>query len=177
MIDEKSMIGQKTLFYIHKRLQEAKPDRDDEPFGGMSIVLLGDWKQLPPVLDSPLYQDPSELQGQTEAAWKKDQEKKTDAKGQQFKAQGHQPYRKFDKSVIFTKVQRQDGEAQAEFRIELDHLGKGTLSMADYQRWQCRSLDALPEEEKNAFYQDGILACALKKEMVALNLKKVCNLK
>jgi hypothetical protein len=49
--------------------------------------------------------------------------------------------------------------------------------MADYQRWQCRSLDALPEEEKNAFYQDGILACALKKEMVALNLKKVCNLK
>jgi ATP-dependent DNA helicase PIF1 len=68
VIDEKSMIGQKTLFYIHKRLQEAKPGREDEPFGGMSIVLLGDRKQLHPVLDSPLYQDPSELQGRTDAA-------------------------------------------------------------------------------------------------------------
>jgi ATP-dependent DNA helicase PIF1 len=115
VINEKSMIRQKTLFYIHKRLQEAKPGRADEPFNGMSIVLLGDWKQLPPVLDSPLYQDPSELQGRTEAARKKDQEKKAAAKGQQFKAQGHQLYRKFDKSVIFTKVQRQDGNAQAEF--------------------------------------------------------------
>jgi hypothetical protein len=44
VIDEKSMIGQKTLFYINKRLQEAKTGRADEPFGGMSIVLLGDWK-------------------------------------------------------------------------------------------------------------------------------------
>jgi hypothetical protein len=63
------------LFYIHKRLQEAKPGRDDEPFGGMLIVVLGDWKQLPPVLVSPLYQDPSELQGRTDAVQKKDQEK------------------------------------------------------------------------------------------------------
>jgi ATP-dependent DNA helicase PIF1 len=132
---------------------------------------------LPPVLDSPLYQYPSELQGLTEAARKKDQEKKAAAKGQQFKAQGHQLYRKFDKSVIFTKVQKQDGEAQAEFRMELDRLGKGTFSMANYQRWQCCSLDALPEEEKNAFYKDGILACALKKDMVAHNLNKVCDLK
>jgi hypothetical protein len=60
VIDEKSMIEKKTLFYIHKRL-EAKPGREDERFGGMSIVLLGDWKQLPPVPDSSLYQDPSEL--------------------------------------------------------------------------------------------------------------------
>jgi hypothetical protein len=132
---------------------------------------------LPPVLDSPLYQDRSELQGWTEAALKKDQEKKAAAKGQQFKAQGHQLYRKFDKSVIFTKVQRRDVKAQAEFRMELDRLGRGTFSMANYQRWQCRSLDALPEEEKNAFYKDGILACALKKDMVAHNLKKVCYLK
>jgi hypothetical protein len=61
--------------------------------------------------------------------------------------------------------------------MELDRLGKGTFFTTDYQLWQCRSLDALPEEEKNAFYKDGILACALKKDMVAHNLKKVCDLK
>jgi ATP-dependent DNA helicase PIF1 len=55
VIDEKSMIGQKQLFYVHKRLQEARPDKGNELFGGLSIVLLGDWKQLPPVLDNPLY--------------------------------------------------------------------------------------------------------------------------
>jgi hypothetical protein len=98
------------------------------------------------------------------ACQKKDQEKKAAAKGQQFKAQGHKLYRIFDKSVIFTKVQRQDGKAQADFRMVLDRLGKGTLSMSNYHLWQCRSLDALPEEEKNAFYNDGILACELKKK-------------
>jgi hypothetical protein len=58
-----------------------------------------------------------------------------------------------------------------------DRLGKGTFSMADYQRWQCRSLDVLPEAEKNAFYKDGFLPCALKKDMVANNLRKVQDLK
>jgi hypothetical protein len=35
VIDEKSMIGQKQLLYVHKRLQEARPDKGNEPFGGL----------------------------------------------------------------------------------------------------------------------------------------------
>jgi hypothetical protein len=71
----------------------------------LSIVLLGDWKQLPPVLDSQLYQDPSVLQGRTDAARQKEREKNAESVGHQFKAQAYLLYRKFDKSIIFTKIQ------------------------------------------------------------------------
>ena len=176
VIDEKSMIGQKQFYYVNKRLQEARPAKADQPFGGMSIVLLGDWKQLPPVKDTPLYQDPSELHGKTAKARKKELEKKSLDKGLPFKAQAYQFYRKFDKSVIFTKVQRQDGDDQAEFREELKRLGEGTFTQSDWMRWQCRTLDALPLAERNAFHERGILACARKKDMVAHNQRKVREL-
>jgi len=53
------MIGLKMFHFINERLKEARPKDVDKPFRGMNIVLLGDWQQLPPVLDSPLYHDPS----------------------------------------------------------------------------------------------------------------------
>jgi hypothetical protein len=90
VIDEKSMMGQKVFYFLNKRLQEARPEKADQPFGGLSLVLLGDWKQLPPVLDTPLYQDPSVPRGKTAAARQKDLEKKAAAKGQEFKAQAYQ---------------------------------------------------------------------------------------
>jgi ATP-dependent DNA helicase PIF1 len=176
VIDEKSMIGQKQLFYVHKRLQEERPDKGNEPFGGLSIVLLGDWKQLPPVLDSPLYQDPSELQGRTDAARQKEGEKNAESVGHQFKAQAYLLYRKFDKCIIFTNIQRQEGDNQAEFCSEFKHLGEGEFSVADWNRWQCRTLDTLPTVEKAAFLKHGTLACALKKDMVNHNQSKVREL-
>jgi hypothetical protein len=133
------VIGQKQLFYVHKRLQEARPDKGNTPFGGLSIVLLGDWKHLHPVLDSPLYQDPSELQGRT--AWQKEREKNSQSVGHQFKAQAYLLYCKFDKSIIFTKIQRQEGDNQAEFCSEIKRLGEGEFTVADWNRWQCRVLD------------------------------------
>jgi hypothetical protein len=78
VIDEKSMIGQKIFYYVHKRLQEVFPEQADKPFGGMSIFLLGDWKQLPPVLDTALYQDPSVLTGKTAEARRKELKKKSE---------------------------------------------------------------------------------------------------
>lgn len=78
IIDEKSMIGQKIFYYVHKRLQEVFPEQADKPFGGMSIFLLGDWKQLPPVLDTALYQDPSVLTGKTAEARRKELKQKSE---------------------------------------------------------------------------------------------------
>ena len=55
IIDEKSMMGKGRLSQIDSRLRQARPQARDKPFGGMSIIIAGDFKQLPPVFDPALY--------------------------------------------------------------------------------------------------------------------------
>src|SRR6266542_1556880 len=55
IIDEKSMVGRKMLGLIDMRLRQAFPEYNNEPFGGRSIIMFGDFGQLPPVLDLPMY--------------------------------------------------------------------------------------------------------------------------
>ena len=55
IIDEKSMVGRRMLGTIDMRLRQAFPEHSNEPFGGRSIILFGDFGQLPPVLDLPMY--------------------------------------------------------------------------------------------------------------------------
>ena len=45
VIDEKSMIGQSLLMSIDKHLRMARPHKQDEIFGGLSVILIGDFKQ------------------------------------------------------------------------------------------------------------------------------------
>ena len=45
IIDEKSMVGQKLLMSIDKHLRMARPEKQDQPFGGLSVILIGDFKQ------------------------------------------------------------------------------------------------------------------------------------
>ena len=55
IIDEKSMVGRRMLGLIDMRLRQAFPEKNNEPFGGRSIIMFGDFGQLPPVLDFPMY--------------------------------------------------------------------------------------------------------------------------
>lgn len=55
IIDKKSMIPLRALSYLDKRLREAVPSRSDEWFGGLSVMLCGDFFQLPPVADFGLF--------------------------------------------------------------------------------------------------------------------------
>ncbi|KJK73750.1 hypothetical protein H634G_10986 [Metarhizium anisopliae BRIP 53293] len=57
IIDEKSMLGLRQLSWIDDRLREAFPSRNEEFFGSLNILLVGDFFQLPPVLQKPLYYD------------------------------------------------------------------------------------------------------------------------
>src|SRR5204863_2306008 len=52
ILDEKSMIGRCMFGILDARLREAFPEKD-EIFGGRSIMLFGDFGQLPPVGDVP----------------------------------------------------------------------------------------------------------------------------
>ena len=54
VIDEYSVVGQKLLGWIDRRCRQATT-KNDEPFGGISIILVGDIAQLPPVGDKVLY--------------------------------------------------------------------------------------------------------------------------
>ena len=55
IIDEMSMVGRKTLGQVDRRLRQAFPHHAQEVFGGCSCLLFGDFGQLPPVMDLPLY--------------------------------------------------------------------------------------------------------------------------
>ena len=50
-----SFLGPRLFIQIDSRLREAFPEKRSVPFGGRSLILVGDLGQLPPVRDKPLY--------------------------------------------------------------------------------------------------------------------------
>ena len=59
IIDEISMVGANRLHDINRRLQDIKINND--PFGGLATLLVGDILQLPPVLASPIFARPTSI--------------------------------------------------------------------------------------------------------------------
>ena len=149
VIDEKSMIGQRTFIKIDQHLRKARPHKQDQIFGGLSIILLGDFKQLPPVGDTALY-------------------KRTCST-----AHGFNLYQKFKDVIFFDKIQRQEGDDQKEFRGQLERLGKGQFTEDDWEKWKDRNLDMMPPAERKAFIDTGLLACARRKDMHKHNVDRV----
>ena len=45
------MLGQITMEWVHRRLKQASR-HEYIPFGGYSIILIGDFAQLPPIFRS-----------------------------------------------------------------------------------------------------------------------------
>jgi hypothetical protein len=58
IIDEVSMVGSNLLATIHDRLQAITQLPHSVPFGGVSIIALGDLQQLPPVCEPPIFKQP-----------------------------------------------------------------------------------------------------------------------
>jgi hypothetical protein len=55
IINEKSMVDLKTLSLINDYLQVIFPHHSDQYFGGLNVILCGDFSQLPSVGGYPLF--------------------------------------------------------------------------------------------------------------------------
>ena len=132
IIDEKSMMGLGQLYHIDRRLGEAFPSRSDLPFGGLTVVLCGDFYQLPPVCMPPLYD--TGVKTQPELVF----------------AQGL--YRMFNQTVRLTQIMRQQGadENSTRFRELLQGLQFGNIQDENLQfllRWVRDRLDLNTQTE------------------------------
>ena len=110
----------------------ARPSRhrNEEFFGGLNILLVGDFFQLPPVLQKPLYYD-KEVQG--------------------VEIKGRNAYRHFDKSVFLKVVQRQRGDDQKAFRTALGELRLLQLSVESWKLLSGRVQAKLDDQEVARF--------------------------
>ena len=115
IVDEMSMVGRKTLGQVDRRLRQAFPHHAQDVFGGCSCLLVGDFGQLPPVLDLPLYTIDSRSE---------------------LSNQGRVAYQSFNQAVILNQVMRQTGQdpQQVLFRDILMRLRDAKSTVAD---WNC----------------------------------------
>lgn len=113
IVDEMSMLGQRTMAWVDNRLRQAT-GRLDKPLGGISVILIGDFGQLPPVGDRPLYsQDPHHPIAQ----------------------HGYSIYKLFTTVIILHQMLRQSGtDASTEaFRQLLLRLRDGLTTKEDWK--------------------------------------------
>ena len=113
IIDEMSMVGRKMFGQIDRRLRQAFPHHAQDVFGGCSILLFGDFGQLPPVMDLPLYT--------------------TDTRSD-LSDQGRTAYLQFDKAFTLTRIMRQAGQdpQQVRFRDILLRLRNAEVTIEDW---------------------------------------------
>ena len=111
IIDEMSMVGRKVFGQIDC---QAFPHHAQQVFGGCSLLLFGDFGQLPPVMDLPLYT--------------------TDSRSN-LSDQGRTAYLQFDKAFTLTQVMRQAGNDpdQVYFRDILLRLRNAEVTREDWE--------------------------------------------
>ena len=122
IIDEMSMLGRKLFGQVDQRLRQAFPHHAGQALGGCSCLLVGDFGQLPPVMDLPLY---------------------SAVPRSAIADLGRSTYQLFAKAVVLTEVLRQDGQDREQVRFQelLLHLKDGEVSVTDWEllMTRCRS--------------------------------------
>ena len=120
IIDEMSMVGRKIFGQVDRRLRQAFPHHSQEVFGGCSCLLFGDFGQLPPVMDLPLYT--------------------TDSRSE-LSDQGRAAYQTFQQAVMLDLVMRQAGQdpEQVKFRDILLRLRNAKVTLSDWNHLMSRT--------------------------------------
>ena len=114
IIDEMSMVGRKMFGQIDRRLRQIFPHHANQMLGGRSCILFGDFGQLPPVMDLPLY---------------------TTTSRNDLSDLGSSTYHSFTKAITLDKIMRQSGQTveQELFRNLLLRLRDGSTSISDWE--------------------------------------------
>jgi hypothetical protein len=137
IIDEKSMLGLRTLAQIDSRCRQFFPEHADIPFENLNIALIGDFAQLPPVGDTPLYSPPSSATSENGC----------------FSRDGNTLYRLFSTSFSLQTVHRQDGNSpsQVQFRNLLRHASHGSLTREEWGLLNSCFENNLPPHDRVTF--------------------------
>lgn len=144
IIDEKSMIGTLGLAQIDRRLAQIFPAAA-HPFGGLSVLLFGDFAQLPPVGDTPMY---SRNQGSAIGDLA------------QARFHGRRCFPAFAESITLGQIMRQaatDPQTVA-FKNVLRHLRCGKVVPDDYAVLRTRSWDQVGLANRESFRDSILLA-------------------
>ena len=132
VIDEKSMVSLQLMGQIDQRLRSAAFERPDAAkyFGGMNILLCGDFYQLTPVAATPLFTpEPKKLED----------------------ISGRSAYCAFDTTVTLSTIVRQQGGDQEAFRQALEALRHGTVGKAHWDTLMTRTKYKLTPGEIDSF--------------------------
>ncbi len=120
IIDEMSLVGRKMFSQDDRQLRQVFPHRSDQVLGGCSCLLFGDFGQLPPVMDLPLY---------------------TTSTSSALSAIGASGYQSFDHAVVLYQIMRQSGQdtSQVLFRHILLRLRNGEVNEDDWKHLMTRT--------------------------------------
>ena len=149
IVDEVSMLGQTTMAWVDKRLRQVTAHLD-EPFCAMSMIFIGDFAQLPPVADWPLYVS----------------EKLT---------HGFTLYSLFTTVVILKQIVRQNGDAPdiIQFRELLMRLRNGQSTEED---WMTLLQRAPLSASNSSDFENSIYLFCKNNEVAEFNMKSVTHL-
>ena len=152
IVDEMSMIGHKMLSSLDNRLR-AGTGNQDIPFGGMSVILMGDFGQLPPVGDKPMY---------------------VKGNGSVVSDHGHSLYLMFDSVIILEQVMRQAGEdtETITFRGLLMRMRNGKVTEEDWKLLLQHSTTNVPMDQ----FTDAIRLYFDKKSVAEYNYEKLLQI-
>ena len=126
IIDEKSMLNQEQMGWLHMRLQAVQPDKAKKnfPFGGYHIFFFGDYRQIQPVAGRPMY---SKKKVKSSENW-----------ATQIQL-GKDMYSKIEYAWELTKnyrIKEDTDELTKEFIKQMHKIGDGMCSASDWTFWQ-----------------------------------------
>ena len=153
IIDEKSMIGRAALGRIDNQLRQIFPTFAESHSADFSVMLVGDFGQLPPVGDRPFFL----------AKWDEESSAR-----KALQNAGRLAYLAISESISLDVVMRQDGrdEETERFKDTLGRLRSGTPTRTDFDLLRTRFWHELSPAEQRSF--DDCLTLSTVRESVAI---------